>query len=1284
MESEDTGQDNLSRMPVATSCIPSGFITSSSRWTSNSRAGVVLDFNPPTLSTMPTKDLSHVHTNSGQEVNLLPKQVDINSKHEPLSMDVNIETHTDYDASDNFQGALPQFFNKEFQEKIASPKLDTSIDVLEHQASKEQAKLLQRFKQLKQWQQEQQDKLLRQQKDQLEQFKNEQERVKSMIALQRQIQWGGSSSSQSSHKPTQLSSQNPSTIPHILANAASGGAKGLFPPVQDDVLHQYPAQPTFPSSSLPVEDDQEESEFDSASDIQSSTVMEGVEPLPDTASEFSDMPSEDKHTKEQTQVTMAISSDSERNLNKYSSWLEPQTLDNNLELDKGPDFWVDKGPDFWVDEGSDFWVDEGPDFWVDKRPDFWGDKGPDFWVDKGPDFWVDKGPDFWVGKGPDFWVDKGSDFWVDKGPDFWVDKDADFWGDNGSDFWVDKGPDFWKLEVNKEAKDQIEFDELPVSAVSAGGRIKTFEELLEEQLQLESQSKDIKSVDTQSKKPFLRKGQGIGRFGLAGKKSKISSQNLSTAKVQDAVVKQDTAEKKSTAKFDHDLHKKGNGSTDQPTSLPKKMKDSQSTSPKVEQEELKEFELLEQAADDTSFTSNSSMVARMLNKQKKWTPPTIHERDDREDLRKTGNDDRGSSTEEENDYDENDRTLEPENSPSAKQSSSHELSVDFNDDESWGDFSHDLKDSEEEDEEEEDSYHDNGKQEESIIAGSENLVTSTPPLRKLASSAFTKETLKDSGSTPPTSGLMTKLFPQLKPVESKESQHIHQQTQKLQHVNERVYNDGIQSKVLKEKLAELETEIERFRRENANLLKLRDERDKAMKQLQKEMRDFDKLKTEELQQLEEFKDEEMKKLRREKKTFEKYQKAARAVPDKKEREEIETLKKQLLEVQDEMRRKETRWNSSSVRLHTRIENLEKDNHELRDELQILERRRLDSWKRDEEAKSKEKKLHKRSRSREKAPSQDQTKNQETPNHDRLHEHIDEPTSPLRHKMKSPIRQKMGDKPNKNTTKQNEREYEVDDLLPEDTPRKQLLINSLTKQSSEVDGFQGYTSESNPPRRPVHRKRAIKFDSNDSNYELKVSTQTIDNDSDMEEISHPDGKVECRYPNGRRVITFTNGTRKEISPDGLTIIVSFFNGDIKQIMPDQRVIYYYSEAKTTHTTYCDGLEVLQFPNNQIEKHYPDGTKEITFPDHTIKYLFPNGCEESIFPDGTVLRVDKNSEKTMEFPNGQREIHTAQYKKREYPDGTVKTVYPDGRQETRYSNGRIRVKDKDGRIIVDRLC
>ena len=41
------------------------------------------------------------------------------------------------------------------------------------------------------------------------------------------------------------------------------------------------------------------------------------------------------------------------------------------------------------------------------------------------------------------------------------------------------------------------------------------------------------------------------------------------------------------------------------------------------------------------------------------------------------------------------------------------------------------------------------------------------------------------------------------------------------------------------------------------------------------------------------------------------------------------------------------------------------------------------------------------------------------------------------------------------------------------------------------------------------------------------------------------------------------------------------------------------------------------------------------------------------------------------------------RREYPDGTVKTVYQDGRQETRYSSGRVRVKDKGGNILIDRI-
>ncbi|NXH80917.1 CENPJ protein, partial [Edolisoma coerulescens] len=178
------------------------------------------------------------------------------------------------------------------------------------------------------------------------------------------------------------------------------------------------------------------------------------------------------------------------------------------------------------------------------------------------------------------------------------------------------------------------------------------------------------------------------------------------------------------------------------------------------------------------------------------------------------------------------------------------------------------------------------------------------------------------------------------------------------------------------------------------------------------------------------------------------------------------------------------------------------------------------------------------------------------------------------------------------------------------------------------------------------------------------------------------KVEEVLSDGRRILTFQDGTKKEISADKRMTTISFTNGDVKRIMPDQRVIYYYADAQTTHTAYPDGLEVLQFPNNQIEKHYPDGTQEIMFPDHTVKCLYRDGLKETFFPDGTVVKVEKNGDKIVVFSDGQREIHTAQFRRREYPDGTVKTVFCNGRQETKYSTGRVQIKDEEGNLILDK--
>ncbi|XP_062423234.1 centromere protein J isoform X2 [Rhea pennata] len=438
--------------------------------------------------------------------------------------------------------------------------------------------------------------------------------------------------------------------------------------------------------------------------------------------------------------------------------------------------------------------------------------------------------------------------------------------------------------------------------------------------------------------------------------------------------------------------------------------------------------------------------------------------------------------------------------------------------------------------------------------------------------------VNDDSNGPPVSNLMMKLFPSLKLKQKtgcRSEQEIKSNIEQEPGGEKTVTGNTVASQVLKERLAELETEIERFRAENTTLTKLREEREHALANLRKEIADFQQQKAQELAEIEEYKKKEMKKLQKERKVFEKYTTEARAIPDKKERDEIQALKQQILELQEDIKRKETKWLTTQRRLRDQIEALVNENLELKEEVKIMERFRVEAWKKAEAAGNKRK------------------------------------------------IENFGIK------------------------RAESLDTSPNENLVSVPSVPAYTGS----------------------------------EEIQKEIAYPDGKVEKVLKNGCHLIFFPNGTWKKVSSDGKTVTITFFNGDVKQVMPDETVIYYYADAKTTHTTYSDGLEVLQFSNGQIEKHYPDGRKEITFPDQTIKNLFLDGQEESIFPDGTIVRIQRDGSKTIEFNNGQRELHTSEFKRREYPDGTVRTVYTNGHQETKYVSGRVRVKDKDGNIIMD---
>uniref|UniRef100_A0A3Q3FGH4 Centromere protein J n=1 Tax=Labrus bergylta TaxID=56723 RepID=A0A3Q3FGH4_9LABR len=464
--------------------------------------------------------------------------------------------------------------------------------------------------------------------------------------------------------------------------------------------------------------------------------------------------------------------------------------------------------------------------------------------------------------------------------------------------------------------------------------------------------------------------------------------------------------------------------------------------------------------------------------------------------------------------------------------------------------------------------------------------TVSPPERTLQRKVAVSEVVEvDKGAVirsanqepPPASQLMTRLFPSLKP--------------KTQNAPlPPPPPSAVQSRQLRERLVELEIEIERFKKENSALTKLRQENEKDQENLRKERLEFEKTKVEELAKFEEHKREENRKLQKERKLFEKHALAARAIPDKKEREEIQVLRQQLISLQEELRGRESRWASTHGRLRQQIDSLNKDNDSLRDEVRMLEKLRFTALK------------------------------------------------------KSPV--------------------------------------NAEKDKGCNDGPKMF--DSNVSSVPKGVKFAVSM--------FKTTLCCLCIWLGCEEVIMPSlsllikflfcsSQIEKVLASGDRLISFPNGTKKEVSADGLTVKVTFFNGDTKQVTADQRVIYYYAETQTTHVTYPDGIEVLHFPNNQTEKHFPDGRKEITFPDQTIKNLFPNGREESVLTDGTIIQVNPDGTKEIHFNTGQREIHTADYKRREYPDGTVKTVYTDGRQETSYPTGRLRIKDKDGNVIVD---
>ncbi|EAT40082.1 AAEL008183-PA [Aedes aegypti] len=506
-----------------------------------------------------------------------------------------------------------------------------------------------------------------------------------------------------------------------------------------------------------------------------------------------------------------------------------------------------------------------------------------------------------------------------------------------------------------------------------------------------------------------------------------------------------------------------------------------------------------------------------------------------------------------------------------------------------------------------------------------------------------------------------------------------EQTEKVDEEQKRIREDILEkSELLKQRLAELETEIESFRKENAELMRMKQEHELEKIKLEQDREEMmEKLNDERIKMEVYFHDERIK-------IDEERQKALKEAmkPTKKEKEEILRLKEQIAEMQKESKAKEAKHASSLSRFRSQIKNLEKDLKETQLELEVI--------------KKDNKKLE-----TENARLKRQNNNRMLLE---INKNLAKLAGPPAEPSGEPRRNSSPEKPRKYTgiVKMKPIEVVEKNVVGKVTTAKvishprQSTDSKKTKVSSSDDDsesdYSSSVSEGDSSGDKGDRTRSSYFRGKAKKELFQTEPQMDQSQSEAPADRSPKTaelinslKREVVNEDGSRDIWYPNGNLKKISPDGLVIRMLYFNKDIKETnMSEGTTKYYYFETNTWHTTYLDGLEILEFPDGQTEHRFKDGSTEVHFPNGSIRTTNPNSvdiAEEWKYPDGSTVIIKKNDDKVINLPNGQVEIHTKAHKRRIYPDGTVKYLYPDGSQESRYSNGRVRLKDKDGKLISD---
>ena len=331
---------------------------------------------------------------------------------------------------------------------------------------------------------------------------------------------------------------------------------------------------------------------------------------------------------------------------------------------------------------------------------------------------------------------------------------------------------------------------------------------------------------------------------------------------------------------------------------------------------------------------------------------------------------------------------------------------------------------------------------------------------------------------------------------------------------------------VKEKLQELTQELDQFKKEQNAVSKKKKEYEKQIKKHQKDVADFEEQKEKEMASIDEMKEKEEKKWQQEKRVIERQAKAMQNVPNKKEKEEIDELKKENAKLREDSKAKDSRYKIIIDKLKTTMEELTAKNAELTKQVnKLLKEKDLIDEEKDideiiEDAHNEEKEEVKEDIERDIPPAK-----------------VDEPKS-KKIDLKEPIEEIAEISGEHESSPESKKDVEE-----EEDVNNEYDQNSETKNEKSSKKSQAAKQEKSSSS---EKSKDIPIETEQENYDMVFNPKYhAKNVKLVSQRVFNDGKITKLFENGKTEITFNNGVKRETFDDGYTVVY-FNNKDIKQV------------------------------------------------------------------------------------------------------------------------------------------